>query len=262
MSARATSPLRVLVVEDEPLFAELLEACLSDLRYEVLGPASSAAAALALVRDGNARPDVALLDIYLGERSLDGIELARRLLAERPLPVIFLTSQADTASFERARQVCPAAYLVKPADPATIQRAIELAVSNFARASSAGPGTADGSLYATPGGAALLPGAIFLKEDGLLVKVVLHDIAWIEAEGKYCRVALSGGRVVQVRQPLRDIIQHLSSEYFVQIQRSYLINAEHIERIDPVRNMVQVAGNILPIGLMYRDHLLERLRLI
>lgn len=262
MSSRATSPLRVLVVEDEPLFAELLEACLADLHYIVLGPVSSAAAALALVREGNAKPDVALLDIYLGERSLDGIELARRLLAERPLPLIFLTSQADAVSFERARQLCPAAYLVKPADPAAIQRAIELAVSNFVSSSLARQEATDNSLYATPGMAALLPNAIFLKEGGLLVKVLLHDITWIEAEGKYCQLALSGGRVVQVRQPLRDISQHLPLEQFVQIQRSYLINAEYIERIDPVRNIVQVAGNILPIGLMYRDNLLERLRLI
>jgi len=266
----ANSSLRVLIVEDEPLFADLLEEALLDLSYHVIGPAYDAAGAMALLRSTSPPPDVALLDIHLGERGPDGIELAARLLAERPLPLIFLTSQTDTESFERARQVGPAAYLVKPADAGALQRAIELAVSNFVAAHPSGSTPAadeddhgaEGPIFTSATTGALLPNALFVKEEGLLVKVNLEEISWIVTEGKTCRLALSKGRIVSVRQPLRDISQHLPAEKFVQIQRSYLINADCIERIDPVRNIVQVSGQLLPIGRAYRDALLERLHLV
>lgn len=261
-----SSRLRILVVEDEPLFALQLEAALSDLSYHVIGPAADAATALALARAAAPPPDVALLDIQLGRSGPDGIELAAQLLAERPLPLIFLTSQADAESFERARALGPAAYLIKPAAADALQRAIELAVANFAAAQHPAPAPsaddrAEPPLFATAGTGALLPGALFVKEDGLLVKVKLDDISWITAEGKYCRLALSHGRTVLVRQPLRDISQHLPPAQFVQIQRSHIINADCIERLDPVRNIVQVAGQLLPLSRAFRDELLERLHL-
>ncbi len=258
------SPLSVLVVEDEPLFAAQLEALLEDLGYRVLGPAANATAALAAVRQAPAPPDLALLDIDLGPSSLNGIELAQALVAEQALPLIFLTSQADNQSFEQARQVGPAAYLVKPVDPASLQRAIELAVANFSVPTTPPEEeqAPEPPLFTMANTGALLPKALFVKEDGLLVKVNLQDICWVTTEGKYCRLALSGGRTVQVRQPLREISLHLPTDRFVQIQRSYLINAECIERIDPVRNIVQVAGQLLPIGQAHRDKLLERLHLV
>lgn len=265
----ADSRLRILVVEDEPLFAAQLEDALLELNYHVIGPAYDGGAALHLARTTSPPPDVALLDIHLGPRSADGIAVAASLLADRRLPLIFLTSQADTASFERARSLGPAAYLVKPADPTALQRAIELAVANFTAPVSPEPTVSDddehnleGSLFAKAGTGALLPNALFVKEDGLLVKVSLSDISWVMAEGKHCRLALRAGTNVLVRQPMREISQHLPAGQFVQIQRSYLINAECIERIDPVRNIVQVAGQLLPIGRAHRDALLERLHLV
>lgn len=241
-----------------------------DLDYHVVGPAPSAALALALLQQ-TSPPDMALLDINLGQRGPDGIELAKTLLAAQPLPIIFLTSQADRHSFERARQLGPAAYLVKPVDPAAMQRAIELAMTNFvihqaeegpaSEASEFGRG-AENPVFATANTGALLPTALFIKENGILVKVRLLDVSWVMAEGRHCRLALSKGSVLQVRQPLREICQHLPAEQFVQIQRSYIINAECIERIDTVRNIVQVDGHLLPIGLVYRDKLLQRLNLV
>jgi DNA-binding LytR/AlgR family response regulator len=248
------------------LYAAQLKQTLSNLSYVVVGPAPDPAAALLLFRSADLPPDVALLDIHLGHRGPDGIELAKQLLAERQLPIIFLTSQADTTSFTRARQLGPAAYLVKPADAMALQRAIELAIINFA---SRQPDkfenkelVIDDQTFIIPNTGILLPTMLFVKEKGLLVKIDMDDISWVMAEGKYCQLALSKGRLVQVRQSLQKLIQHLHTSQFVQIQRSYLVNARCIERIDPVRNIVQVDGHLLPIGLVYRDKLLERLQLL
>ena len=59
---------RVLVVEDEALIAMDLQALLEEAGYQVLGPANSSAAALALI--DNEEPDVALLDVNLGRSTL------------------------------------------------------------------------------------------------------------------------------------------------------------------------------------------------
>lgn len=265
--------LRILVVEDEPLFAEQIEAALDDLAYHVLGPAPDAAAALALVKTALPPPDVALLDIHLRGGGPDGIELARQLLAIRPLPLIFLTSLADEASFARARSVGPAAYLVKPVEAASLQRAIELAVANFAfahrpdhddaAAAAADEATRDASaMFATPNASVLLPNALFVKEEGLLVKVPLADILWITTEEGVCRLTLVRGRTVTTRQKIRDLAAYLPADHFVQIHRSYLINADALERLDPVSNIVQVGGQLLPLGRTYRDDLLKRLQMV
>ena len=263
--------LRVLVVEDEPLFAEQIEAALDDLAYHVLGPVPDAAAALALVKTVSPPPDVALLDIHLRGGGMDGIQMARRLLALRPLPLIFLTSLADEASFARARSVGPAAYLVKPAEPAALQRAIELAVANFASARATD--AADEADRAEPTRdtlnvfdgvqtGILLPDALFFKEEGLLVKVSLADILWVTTEVGVCRFVLASGRTVTTRQKLRDLTTVLPANRFVQIHRSYIINADALERLDPVSDIVQVSGQLLPLGRLYRDDLMRRLRLV
>jgi DNA-binding LytR/AlgR family response regulator len=259
--------LRILVVEDEPLFAEQIEAALEDLAYHIIGPAPDAASALALLKPGSPVPDVALLDIHLSGGGLDGIELAQRLLELRPIPLIFLTSLADDASFARARAVGPAAYLVKPVDAGALQRAIELAVINFSSAATAAapdddPPREPGAVFAGPDSGLLLPGVLFVKEEGLLVKVPLNEVNWVTIEDGLCRFVLSKGRTVTTRHKLRDLTAHLPADRFVQIHRSYIINSEALERLDPVSNIVQVCGQLLPLGRSYRDDLLKRLQLL
>lgn len=259
-----STPLSILVVEDEALFAAQLVATLERLGYQPLGPVADAEAALDLCQAGP-WPDMVLLDIHI-DGPLDGVGLARELLARRPLPLIFLTSQNDADTFIMAREVGPAAYLLKPVADDALQRAIELAAVNFAsQANRSVPDAPDApdepaAVFAHEGAGLLLPDSLFVKEDGLLVKVRLADIQWVEADGKQCRLALAG-RMVVVRQMLRDLARLLPASEFVQIQRSYLVNARFIERLDPVRNLVQVADQLLPLSLTYRDELLRRLKL-
>lgn len=81
-----TRRLRILVVEDEPLVAMLLEDMVADLGYEVIGPALRLEEAEALVE--GERPDAAVLDVNLGAHR--SYPLALRL-AERGVPFAFAT---------------------------------------------------------------------------------------------------------------------------------------------------------------------------
>ncbi|RZQ60528.1 response regulator transcription factor [Amycolatopsis suaedae] len=82
-------PIRVLVVDDEPVLAELVTLA---LRYEGWS-VRSAADGLSAVREArDFRPDAVVLDVMLPD--IDGLEVLRRLRAELPvLPVLFLTAR-------------------------------------------------------------------------------------------------------------------------------------------------------------------------
>ena len=91
MSADAEPRLRVLIVEDEWLLAELLEDTVRDLGFEVVGPAASVSQALQLLAEEAV--SVALLDVTLGSEKSFPIA---RWLAERGIPFLFLTGHLQT----------------------------------------------------------------------------------------------------------------------------------------------------------------------
>ncbi|HEX2527201.1 MAG TPA: response regulator [Geminicoccus sp.] len=78
----------ILIVEDEPLVAAVLEWTLKQSGHEVLGPADSVSAAIALC--GESRPDFALIDLNLREGG-DGVNVAHYLGKRYRTPCIFMT---------------------------------------------------------------------------------------------------------------------------------------------------------------------------
>jgi DNA-binding NarL/FixJ family response regulator len=83
-------PLRCLIVDDNPEFLEAARDLLRRERLDIVGVASSAAEAIRLAAE--LRPEVALVDIYLGPDN--GFDLARRLADGdgAPRPVVLLIS--------------------------------------------------------------------------------------------------------------------------------------------------------------------------
>jgi CheY-like chemotaxis protein len=91
LSGQMLSGKSILVVEDEPIVAMMLEEWLEDLGARVVGPAGTVAEALALV--DSTHIDVALLDVNLGNERSGAV--ADRL-RERGVPFVFATGYAHT----------------------------------------------------------------------------------------------------------------------------------------------------------------------
>jgi two-component system, response regulator PdtaR len=111
-SQRRLAPLppRVLIAEDETIVRLDLRGLLSSRGFEVCGEARNGIEAVELARV--LEPDLVLLDVKMPE--LDGIEAARRILAERPVPVVLVTAYGEEALVERAVDVGVFGYLTKP----------------------------------------------------------------------------------------------------------------------------------------------------
>jgi response regulator NasT len=102
--------VRVLVAEDETIIRLDLRALLERAGFEVCAEARDGEEAVALAR--SEQPDVAVLDVKMPK--LDGIEAARRILDERPIPIVMLTAYGQDDLVQRAAEVGVFGYLVKP----------------------------------------------------------------------------------------------------------------------------------------------------
>ena len=116
--------VHVLVAEDETIIRLDLCQILEGHGFVVCGEARDGLEAVELARETT--PDVAILDLRMP--GLDGIEAARRMYAERPLPIVMLTAYADRSSVERAVRAGIFAYITKPFRPGDVLPAILSAV--------------------------------------------------------------------------------------------------------------------------------------
>jgi|SRR5579883_1529564 len=117
-------PIKVLIVEDEYILAANLSETLEALGYVVTGMADSLITTLQQVEQD--RPDVVLMDIWL-HGSQDGIGIATLLWDMFQVPTVYLTSNSDRATFNRAYASLPFGYLLKPVRETELVAAINLA---------------------------------------------------------------------------------------------------------------------------------------
>jgi response regulator NasT len=102
--------MRILVAEDETIIRLDLRELLERAGFDVCAEAKDGVEAVELARAE--RPDLAVLDVKMPR--LDGIEAARRILDERPIPIVMLTAYGQNELVERAVEAGVFGYLVKP----------------------------------------------------------------------------------------------------------------------------------------------------
>jgi len=98
------------VAEDETIIRLDLRALLERAGFEVCAEARDGEEAVALAREH--APDVAIMDVKMPK--VDGIEAARRILDERPIPIVMLTAYGQDELVQRAAEAGVFGYLVKP----------------------------------------------------------------------------------------------------------------------------------------------------
>ena len=102
--------MRILIAEDETIIRLDLRELLEGAGFEVVAEARDGEEAVALAQ--SEQPDLALLDVKMPK--LDGIDAARRILEERPIPIVMVTAYGEEELVTRAVEVGVFGYLVKP----------------------------------------------------------------------------------------------------------------------------------------------------
>lgn len=115
--------VRILIVEDEYVIAESLQAKLERQGYTVCG--SEASGERAIQKAGDEMPDMVLMDIML-KGDMDGIEAAEQIRARFGIPIIYLTAFSDGNILERAKVTEPFGYLLKPFEDRELFANIEM----------------------------------------------------------------------------------------------------------------------------------------
>ena len=115
--------MKILVAEDETIIRLDLRDLLVRSGFDVVAEARDGEEAVALAREHE--PDLAILDVKMPR--LDGIEAARRILDERPIPIVMLTAYGQDELVSRAVEAGVFGYLVKPFREADLLPAIRTA---------------------------------------------------------------------------------------------------------------------------------------
>lgn len=238
--------IKILAVEDDPIYAESLALIVRELGYELVGIVDNAVAALQLLDETS--PDLILMDIEIND-SVSGIELAARINNIRKIPVIFVTSFKDKETFSQAKLTSPKAYIVKPYDPVSLQSAIELAIFD---------GPAQPASAVKP---EALGDTFYVKDNNRLVKIRLRDILMVEVDEKYCYIITNQKRHI-INMRLKDLLEKLPGEDFIQVHRSYVVRKSAIEELNIGEQSLRVSDKTIPIGKTYKEQLLASLKFL
>jgi two-component SAPR family response regulator len=126
------NPYKVLVVEDDPIQAQALSIMLKRQGHEVVGTARSGERALTLFED--TKPDLVFLDINIVGQLNDGIEVGRRMMAQRPTPQIYLSGYPEFMGEPQLTD--DTAFFPKPFNLNDLEEVIQTAIRNFLQHSS------------------------------------------------------------------------------------------------------------------------------
>ena len=119
--------LRILVADDEGIRVMALKAQLEALGHQVVAEAGTGEEAVELARE--LKPDLAIVDIKMP--GMDGIEAAKVITTERPLPVLLMTAFSERELAERAAEAGIFAYLMKPVSEEELLPSLILAQARF-----------------------------------------------------------------------------------------------------------------------------------
>jgi two-component system LytT family response regulator len=179
------------------------------------------------------RPDLLFLDVQMPK--LDGFEVLE-LIDHHPA-VIFVTAFDQYAM--RAFDAHAVDYLLKPFGRERFERALERACER-ARSLAAGDASGTYAIAAAARESRERPQRLVVRDGAKVHVIPLDKLDYVEAQDDY--IALhSQGRSYLKQQPIAELESLLDPARFVRVHRSYILNLERIERIEPYAKDSRVA---------------------
>jgi two-component system response regulator AlgR len=237
----STTPLGVLIVDDEPPARERLERLVAELdEWTVLESCASGHEALEATM--RCKPCIVLLDIRMP--GMTGIEAARHLGALESPPAVVFTSAYDEYALE-AFESQAVGYLLKPVRKERLEAALR-------HASRLAPPQLERLAAASEPLAARRHIAVRVRDRLRLIPV--EEIVYLRADQKYVTVRHLGGEDL-IDEPLRRLEEEFAA-YFVRVHRSVLaglLHVEALERADDGGHVLRMRSSEEPLPVSRRQ---------
>jgi len=222
-----------IIVEDEPLAAEVLEDYIRQVPFlNLKGICPDAIFAMEVLQEQ--KIDIMFLDIHLPRlKGLDFIETLKN-----PPQVIITTAYREYAIDGYELNVLD--YLVKPINFNRFLKAVNKIKKQ----------TAQDILFSAESSASAERLYLFINVNKKMVKVFLDEILFIESRKEYINIVTKEKTFITKFQ-LGEIEEQLSDNNFIRVHRSFLISKTKIDAF--TANEIEIAGQQIPIGRTYKE---------
>ncbi|WP_296697674.1 LytTR family DNA-binding domain-containing protein [Algoriphagus sp.] len=240
--------LNCVAIDDEPLALDLICKFIEQTSFlKLVGKFSNGVEALGFINQNEVQ--LIFMDIQMPD--LSGMELARVLDGKKnsdKTRIIFATAYHQFAI--EGYKVEALDYLLKPYSYEEFLNASTKAYTYFERLNSKSENLVT-QIQETN-----TPEFIFLKVEYQLVKVMLKDIAYVEAYKDYVKVHLiSKPNPLLSLTSLKSMEELLPSKSFMRVHRSYIVSLEHIDSVS--KNVIQIGKQHITVGDNYKEPFLE-----
>lgn len=244
--------MRVLIVEDEALIRAGIRRALESIgaEIEVVGECGNGPQAVEFLR-GEPGVDLVLLDVQMP--GMSGLEVVRRVGAERMPPVIFVTAHDEHAI--PAFEVNAVDYLLKPFDQERLERSIERARE---RLRLLGMGT-PAAVAAVPDDGQeeqSQPARFVVRNRERFQFVAADEIDWVESADNYVQLHTGEGATHLLAGTLTGMERKLDPKKFARVHRCHIVNLTRVVAVYPLLHGAWVlelrGGARVTTGRQYR----------
>jgi DNA-binding LytR/AlgR family response regulator len=224
--------IRCLIVEDEPLAAEILEDYIKRIPFlEWAGTCGDAVFAMEILQKD--KIELMFLDIHLPK--LKGLDFIKTL--NRP-PKIIITSAYQEYALQ-GYELNVLDYLLKPIDFKRFVSAVNKAL----------PQQEPTQFANTRQGPTERP-SLFFNVGKKKVKMFLDEILYIESFKEYIRI-VSKDKSILTKFQLGQTEEFLKNNNFLRIHRSYIVAKDKIDAFSATD--IEIHGKLIPIGRSYKE---------
>lgn len=205
---------------------------------DLIAECNDAAEALDVLN--SSQVDLLLLDIEMP--AMTGLDLIKKLGSSKPL-IIFTTAKKEYAV--EAFELNVIDYLVKP-----------IALPRFKQAVDKAEEALDSNKQEVK---VEEQAFVFVKDNGILKRIAIDDILFLEAMGDYVKVH-TPQKFHVVHATLKSIEEKLPSSKFIRVHRSYIVAINKIDYIQ--EGTISIGKTTIPVADTHKSNLSKRLNLL
>ena len=228
--------IKCLIVDDEPPAREIMRRYIQQVpTLELTGECANAIQAFTFLQQQQ-QVDLIFLDIRMPQ--LNGNEFLKAL--KNPPKVIFTTAFSEYAL--EGFELDAVDYLMKPITFERFLKAVNKACLGPGQKTEISPEEKKTEPF------------VFFRSDRKMVKVMLHDINYIESMKDYVKVFTTNGLVI-TKQSISSVEAMLPEKSFVRTHRSFIVSLDKVRTF--TSELIEVDTAEVPIGKLYRNEVMK-----